>query len=269
MNSMGRKHTWSWKQHRYVQRSITAVLWNPHWLHVVTMFPPRALFNASRFVNGHLVPLLEKSFSAGWSAARSTLTVHIDNTLAHSVLGMWYQGPTGNSPGLGLSILRQARRSWSKYEAQRPAGKAETMTRSSATRCHASMIRITFLLYRATTWITGETPRTPSSRKTDWSSMPFNAEMRYFHRDSCASGQPVWPHTCSGVWLALRADRTSPLWASHPTFWATLHYETRRDPASLQNRFHLPGTLLLFTSCKSHQLHSLSKTYKQPKINPL
>jgi hypothetical protein len=38
------------------RQSMLAVLLNPHWFHVVPMLPPSALFNASRFIDGSLVP---------------------------------------------------------------------------------------------------------------------------------------------------------------------------------------------------------------------
>jgi hypothetical protein len=48
------------------------------------MLPPRASFNASRFIDGNLVPLFEKFFPARWSAGRRKLGVHIDNIPAHN-----------------------------------------------------------------------------------------------------------------------------------------------------------------------------------------
>jgi hypothetical protein len=60
------------------------VSWNPHQFHIVTKLPPRASFNASWFIDGNRVPLVEKFTPAGWSAERRKLIVCIDNALAHS-----------------------------------------------------------------------------------------------------------------------------------------------------------------------------------------
>jgi hypothetical protein len=46
-------------------KSVPAVLWNHHKFHVVTMLTPRVSFNASWFIDGNLVPLVEKLFPAG------------------------------------------------------------------------------------------------------------------------------------------------------------------------------------------------------------
>jgi hypothetical protein len=48
------------------------------------MFPPRASFNASWFINGNLVPLVEKFCPAGWSAWRGKPVMHIDNAPARN-----------------------------------------------------------------------------------------------------------------------------------------------------------------------------------------
>jgi hypothetical protein len=44
---------------------MLTVVWNPEGFHVVTMFLPRASFNASWFIDGNLAPLLEKFLVAG------------------------------------------------------------------------------------------------------------------------------------------------------------------------------------------------------------
>jgi hypothetical protein len=48
------------------------------------MLPPRAPFNASWFINGKLIPLVEKFFPAALSAGRRKLVMHIDNASAHN-----------------------------------------------------------------------------------------------------------------------------------------------------------------------------------------
>jgi hypothetical protein len=63
---------------------MLTVSWNPHVFHVVTILPARASLNALWFINGNLVPLVEKFFPAGWSTGGSKLVVHIDNALAHN-----------------------------------------------------------------------------------------------------------------------------------------------------------------------------------------
>jgi hypothetical protein len=50
------------------RKGILTVLSNPHGLHVVTIFPPRASIHTSRFIDGGLVLLVEKFVSAGRSA---------------------------------------------------------------------------------------------------------------------------------------------------------------------------------------------------------
>jgi hypothetical protein len=59
---------WDKKTHEITRRtvasrkSILAVLWNSHGFHVVPILPLRASFNASWFIDGNLVPLVEKFF---------------------------------------------------------------------------------------------------------------------------------------------------------------------------------------------------------------
>jgi hypothetical protein len=54
------------------------------WFHVAAMLPPRASFNASWFIDGNLVSLVEKFFSAGWSAGKRKLGVYINNAPTHN-----------------------------------------------------------------------------------------------------------------------------------------------------------------------------------------
>jgi hypothetical protein len=61
---------------------MPTVVWNLYGYHVVTMLPPRTLFNASWFIDVNLVPLVEKFFPAGWSTRQRKLVVNIDNALA-------------------------------------------------------------------------------------------------------------------------------------------------------------------------------------------
>jgi hypothetical protein len=46
---------------------MLTILWNPHKHRVVTMFPPIASFIASWFIDGNVVPLVERFFAAGWN----------------------------------------------------------------------------------------------------------------------------------------------------------------------------------------------------------
>jgi hypothetical protein len=48
------------------------------------MIHPRALFNASWFINGNLVSLVEKIFPVEGNAERRKLVVHIENAPAHN-----------------------------------------------------------------------------------------------------------------------------------------------------------------------------------------
>jgi hypothetical protein len=61
---------------------MLTVVWNPHGFHVVSILLPRGLFNAPWFMDGNLVPLLERFFPAGWSAKRRKLVVYIDHAPA-------------------------------------------------------------------------------------------------------------------------------------------------------------------------------------------
>jgi hypothetical protein len=47
------------------EKSLLAILWNPHGFHVVTMLRPGDSFNASWLVDGNFVSLAEKLFPAG------------------------------------------------------------------------------------------------------------------------------------------------------------------------------------------------------------
>jgi hypothetical protein len=48
--------------------------------HFVIILPPRASFNASRFADGNIVPVLEKSFVAGWVQGEDNWTIHSPTT---------------------------------------------------------------------------------------------------------------------------------------------------------------------------------------------
>jgi hypothetical protein len=58
------------------RESIVTVFWNHHGFQVVTILPLRALFNAPWFIDGNLVPSLEKFFPGEWSAGRKKLVAH-------------------------------------------------------------------------------------------------------------------------------------------------------------------------------------------------
>jgi hypothetical protein len=72
------------KRDRCVEKSMVTVLWNPYRFHIVTILPSRASFDASWFIHGSLVSLVEKFFPAGWSAERRKLVVHIDTAPIHN-----------------------------------------------------------------------------------------------------------------------------------------------------------------------------------------
>jgi hypothetical protein len=50
----------------------------------VIILPPKASFNASPFIDGNLVSLLETFFPAGLSAEQRNLIVNIDNATSHN-----------------------------------------------------------------------------------------------------------------------------------------------------------------------------------------
>jgi hypothetical protein len=69
---------------RALRKSALTALWDLHSFHIVTMPPPRASFNGSRFFDRDLIPLLEKLFPAGWSAGRRKPGVYLDSAPAHN-----------------------------------------------------------------------------------------------------------------------------------------------------------------------------------------
>jgi hypothetical protein len=65
------------------------------------MFPPRTSFDASWFIDGKLVPLVDRFFPAGWSARRRKPAVHVDNPPAQN--SRVAQNPFGHTPPKRLS----------------------------------------------------------------------------------------------------------------------------------------------------------------------
>jgi hypothetical protein len=57
---------------------------NPHGFHIVIMYPPRVLLNASWLIDGNLVPVVQKFFLAEKSAGRRKLVVDIENAPARN-----------------------------------------------------------------------------------------------------------------------------------------------------------------------------------------
>jgi hypothetical protein len=79
-------------------------LWNPHGFYVVTMLPPRAPFNVSWFIDGSVVPLVEKFFPVGLSAERSKLVVRYNNVPVHN--SRMTQSFFGRNPPKSFRIYR-------------------------------------------------------------------------------------------------------------------------------------------------------------------
>jgi hypothetical protein len=63
---------------------MLAILWNPHGFHVLTMLPTGASFNAARFIDQNLVPLVAKFFLRRRIPGERKLVLHIDNAPAHN-----------------------------------------------------------------------------------------------------------------------------------------------------------------------------------------
>jgi hypothetical protein len=61
------------------RKRMLTVFGNLHGFHVITMLPPIASFNASWFIDGNLVSLVENFFPVGRSTGRRKVVVHLDS----------------------------------------------------------------------------------------------------------------------------------------------------------------------------------------------
>jgi hypothetical protein len=68
-----------WRAGSLHPESMSIVLWNIHWFHVMIRLPLEAWFNASWFVDQNLIPLLDRFFPDEWDRKQRKLVVHIDN----------------------------------------------------------------------------------------------------------------------------------------------------------------------------------------------
>jgi hypothetical protein len=76
-----------------------------HEFHAVTLLPPRTSFNTSLFIDGNIVPLVEKSFPVGQNAERRKLGMHIDDTPAHNSRMTQNSSGTTRWRGLAFGLL--------------------------------------------------------------------------------------------------------------------------------------------------------------------